>query len=121
MDDVMNRIAKELSDAIAAAVAEDARLEACREKARAAGFELKISLEAVIGFVSRNQPGTLAQVAQVIGEHGGNIDNVHMDRPSQDFTQITIDLGVYDLKHLNAIIEQLRAKPVVSSAERFNG
>jgi (p)ppGpp synthase/HD superfamily hydrolase len=44
-----------------------------------------------------------------------------MDRPSQDFTQITIDLGVYDLKHLNAIIEQLRAKPVVSSAERFNG
>jgi GTP pyrophosphokinase len=70
---------------------------------------------------AKNQPGTLAQVAQVIGEHGGNIDNVHMDRPSQDFTQITIDLGVYDLKHLNAIIEQLRAKPVVSSAERFNG
>jgi guanosine-3',5'-bis(diphosphate) 3'-pyrophosphohydrolase len=70
---------------------------------------------------AKNQPGTLAQVAQVIGEHGGNIDNVHMDRPSQDFTQITIDLGVYDLKHLNAIIEQLRAKPVVSSVERFNG
>ncbi len=70
---------------------------------------------------AKNQPGTLAQVAQVIGEHGGNIDNVHMDRPSQDFTQITIDLGVYDLKHLNAIIEQLRAKPVVSSVERYNG
>ena len=62
MDDVMNRIAKELSDAIAAAVAEDARVEACREKARAAGFELKISLEAVIGFVSRNQPAALARV-----------------------------------------------------------
>ena len=62
MDDVMNRIAKELSDAIAAAVGEDARVEACREKARAAGFELKISLEAVIGFVSRNQPAGLARV-----------------------------------------------------------
>ena len=62
MDDVMNRIAKELSDAIAAAVAEDARVEACREKARAAGFELKISLEAVVGFVSRNPPGALARV-----------------------------------------------------------
>jgi hypothetical protein len=62
MDDVMNRIAKELSDAIAAAVAEDARVEACREKARAAGFELKISLEAVIGFVSRTQPATLARM-----------------------------------------------------------
>lgn len=62
MDDVMNRIAKELSDAIAAAIGEDARVEACKEKARAAGFELKISLEAIIGFVSRNQAGTLARV-----------------------------------------------------------
>jgi len=63
MDDVMNRMAKELSDAIAAAVAEDARVEACREKARAAGFELKVSLEAVIAFMSRNQGGAIARVA----------------------------------------------------------
>src|SRR5207249_3541708 len=49
MDDVVNRMAKELSDAIAAAVAEDTRVEAVRERARAAGFEMKISLEAVIG------------------------------------------------------------------------
>jgi hypothetical protein len=61
MDDVVNRMAKELSDAIAAAVSEDARVEACREKARAAGFELRVSLEAVIGFVSRTQPGALAR------------------------------------------------------------
>ena len=61
MDDVVNRMAKELSDAIAAAVAEDARVEACRERARAAGFEMKVSLEAVIGFVNRTQPGTLAR------------------------------------------------------------
>src|SRR5436190_14181899 len=58
MDDVVNRMAKELSDAIAAAVGDDARVEACREKARAAGFEMRVSLEAVIGFVSRNQPGS---------------------------------------------------------------
>ena len=36
MDDVVNRMAKELSDAIAA-VSEDARVEACREKARRPG------------------------------------------------------------------------------------
>jgi len=59
MDDVVNRMAKELSDAIAAAIAEDARVEACRERARAAGFEMKLSLEAVIGFVNRTQPGAL--------------------------------------------------------------
>jgi len=62
MDDVVNRIARELSDAIAAAVAEDARVEACRERARAAGFEMKVTLEAVIGFVNRPQPGALAKV-----------------------------------------------------------
>jgi hypothetical protein len=61
MDDVVNRMAKELSDAIAAAVAEDARVEACRERARAAGFEMKVSLEAVIGFVSRTQTAALAR------------------------------------------------------------
>src|SRR5262245_22524443 len=63
MDDVVNRMAKELSDAIAAAVGEDARVEACREKARAAGFEMRVSLEAVIGFVSRTQNGTLTRTA----------------------------------------------------------
>jgi hypothetical protein len=57
MDDVVNRLARELSDAIATAVAEDARVEACRERARAAGFELRVSLEAVIGFVNRTNPG----------------------------------------------------------------
>jgi hypothetical protein len=62
MDDVVNRLARELSDAIAAAVADDARIEACRERARAAGFELKVSLEAVIGFVNRSNPGALTKV-----------------------------------------------------------
>lgn len=56
MDDVVNRFARELADAIAAAVAENKQVEACREKARAAGFEMKVTLEAVVGFVNRNQP-----------------------------------------------------------------
>jgi GTP pyrophosphokinase len=68
-----------------------------------------------------NAPGTLAQIAQVISEHGGTIDNVRMARRSPDFTEMTIDIEVYDLKHLTAIIAQLRAKPIVASAERVNG
>jgi hypothetical protein len=65
MDDVVNRFARELADAIAAAVAENPQVEACREKARAAGFEMKVTLEAVVGFVSRSQQQTaaLAKVA----------------------------------------------------------
>lgn len=70
---------------------------------------------------SVNEPGTLAQIAQVIAEHDGNIDNIRMTRRSPDFTDCTIDLEVYDLKHLNAIIAQLRAKKVVAAAERVNG
>ena len=62
MDDVVNRVARELSDAIAAAVSDDPRVEACRERARAAGFELKVSLEAVIGFVNRTTPGSLTKL-----------------------------------------------------------
>jgi hypothetical protein len=61
MDDVVNRFARELADAIAAAVAENPQVEACREKARAAGFEMKVTLEAVVGFVSRNQPAKTGQ------------------------------------------------------------
>ena len=63
MDDVVNRFARELADAIAAAVAENPQVEACREKARAAGFEMKVTLEAVVGFVSRSQSAALAKVA----------------------------------------------------------
>ena len=45
MDDVVNRFAKELADAIAAAVAENAQVEACRAKAREAGFDMRVTLE----------------------------------------------------------------------------
>jgi len=68
-----------------------------------------------------NEPGSLAQVATVIAEHDGNIDNISMHRRSPDFTELTIDLEVYDLKHLSAIIAQLRAKAVVARVERVNG
>ncbi len=63
MDDVVNRFARELADAIAAAVAENMRVEACREKARAAGYEMKVTLEAVVGFVNRSPSTALAKVA----------------------------------------------------------
>jgi hypothetical protein len=60
MDDV-NRFARELADAIAAAVAEHPKVEACRERARAAGFEMKVTLEAVVGFVSRDKAAAATQ------------------------------------------------------------
>ena len=70
---------------------------------------------------SINEPGVLAQIAQVIADHDGNIDNVSMKRKTQDFTQVVIDLSVWDLKHLNAIIAELRGKRTVNKVERVNG
>ena len=70
---------------------------------------------------SLNEPGTLAQITQIIADHDGNIDNIHMTRRSPDFTELTIDLEVYDLQHLTSIIGQLRAKSVVAKVVRVNG
>jgi len=78
-------------------------------------FPARIKLQSI------NEPGSLAQIAQVIADHDGNIDNVNMKRRTQDFTDITIDLTVWDLKHLNAIIAELRAKRVVSRVDRVTG
>jgi hypothetical protein len=65
MDDVTNRLAREMADAIAAAVADDQRVEACRERARAAGYEMRVTLEAVVGFAGRTRPaGSGAQPRQ---------------------------------------------------------
>jgi (p)ppGpp synthase/HD superfamily hydrolase len=67
-----------------------------------------------------NEPGSLAQVTQVIADHDGNIDNIRMTRRAPDFTELEIDLEVYDLKHLNAIISQLKAKKVVAKVDRVS-
>ena len=77
MDDVVNRFARELADAIAAAVAENPQVEACREKARAAGFEMKVTLEAVVGFISRAQSGAPAATGD------------RVDKAAQALTKVT--------------------------------
>jgi hypothetical protein len=51
MDPVMNQMARELADVISAVVAGDTRVEACRDKARAAGYDMRVALDAAITFV----------------------------------------------------------------------
>jgi guanosine-3',5'-bis(diphosphate) 3'-pyrophosphohydrolase len=78
-------------------------------------FPTKIAVTAL------NEPGSLAQIAAVIGEAEGNIENVKMMKRGPDYTEMLIDLEVLDLKHLNEILAGLRAKDVVSSATRVGG
>ena len=66
-----------------------------------------------------NEPGTLAQIAQIIAESDGNISNIRIVKSAPDFSEMVIDIEVWDLKHLTRIIGQLRARSVVSAAVRL--
>jgi len=68
-----------------------------------------------------NEPGALAQVAGVIGENDGNIDSMSLAGKTADYRDMVINLEVWDLKHLNSIISQLKTKSVISAVERVNG
>ena len=68
-----------------------------------------------------NEPGALGAIATVIGEEGANIDHIEFQARSSDFRDIVLDLQVRDLKHLNAVLANLKAKSVVSKVERVNG
>jgi RelA/SpoT family (p)ppGpp synthetase len=69
--------------------------------------------------VIKNQPGSLAVIAGVLGSHGANI--VSMDQTLRDasFHTFQFDLEVHDVQHLMRIIAALRATDVVSTAERL--
>lgn len=73
---------------------------------------------ALISVTTPNRPGALAEIADVIGQAGGNIDNLKMLRRALDFTEMRIGLEVWDLTHLNQIINGLKAKAVVTKVER---
>ena len=71
--------------------------------------------------VIHNEVGALAQLAQAIGENGGNIENLQMSNRAQDFFDIDITVEVHDLRHLNGILQTLRSRPLVSSVHRVTG
>jgi GTP diphosphokinase / guanosine-3',5'-bis(diphosphate) 3'-diphosphatase len=67
-----------------------------------------------------NEPGALGVIATTIGECGANIDNVGVAPKGADFRELLISVEVRDIQHLNAVLTQLRDKPVVSAVERVS-
>jgi guanosine-3',5'-bis(diphosphate) 3'-pyrophosphohydrolase len=69
--------------------------------------------------VIKNEPGSLAVIAGILGRHGANI--VSMEQASRDgsFHTFHLDIEVHDVHHLMRILAALRAADVVSSAERL--
>ncbi|EJF81936.1 RelA/SpoT family protein [Bartonella doshiae] len=68
-----------------------------------------------------NSPGSLAEITQIISANDANIQNLSFIRTAPDFTEITIDLEVWDLKHLNRIFSQLKEAGSVSAVRRVHG
>jgi len=83
--------------------------------------ETKERFPARISVVAINAPGSLAEIAHVIAENDANIHTLSMVRTAPDFTEMLIDLEVWDLKHLNRLLSQLKENSSVSDAKRVNG
>ena len=62
-------------------------------------------------------------MTQVIGESGGNIDELQMTTQAgaKDFFDLEILVEVHDIKHLNEIMKGLQSRPLVSSVRRVEG
>ncbi|HEY7646674.1 MAG TPA: bifunctional (p)ppGpp synthetase/guanosine-3',5'-bis(diphosphate) 3'-pyrophosphohydrolase, partial [Hyphomicrobiales bacterium] len=65
-----------------------------------------------------NEPGSLAKIASVIGDKSGNIDKLQMVGRREDYTDMVIDLEVWDLKHLHDILSGLRGLTAVNAVDR---
>ncbi|HYJ29662.1 MAG TPA: bifunctional (p)ppGpp synthetase/guanosine-3',5'-bis(diphosphate) 3'-pyrophosphohydrolase [Allosphingosinicella sp.] len=69
--------------------------------------------------IIKNEPGSLAAIAGIMGNHGANI--VSMDQTGRDgsFHTFHLDIEVHDVSHLMRILAALRASEFVSTAERL--
>jgi guanosine-3',5'-bis(diphosphate) 3'-pyrophosphohydrolase len=78
-------------------------------------FPARVSVTAI------NAPGTLAEISKIIADNDANIHTLSMARTAPDFTEMIFDLEVWDLKHLNRLLSQLKEDKSVSEVRRVNG
>ncbi len=82
---------------------------------------MKERFPARINVSALNEPGSLAEIAQVIASNEANIHKLAMGNTAPDFTEMVFDLEVWDLKHLNRLISQIKEKTSVSAVRRVYG
>ena len=69
--------------------------------------------------VIKNEPGSLAVIAGILGGHGANIVSMNQFSRDGSFHTFHLDVEVHDVQHLMRILAALRATDVVSTAERL--
>ena len=65
-----------------------------------------------------NEPGTLAELSNLIARNNGNIANLNIVNRTVSYFEILIDVEVKDLKHLTDIIAALKSSKVISYVAR---
>ena len=65
-----------------------------------------------------DEPGVLGEIATTIAQHEGNINNVRFLNQEERYAELTVDIAVRDVKHLNQIINALKSSDVVNAVER---
>lgn len=83
--------------------------------------QMSARFPARIAIIAGNSPGSLAETANIIARNDANIQNLSLVRTAPDFSEMILDLEVWDLKHLNTILSQLRRLTIISQAYRVNG
>ncbi len=84
----------------------------------------KIGLEEYVGrilIIVVNEPGSLGEIASVIGSNKGNIINLKLTSRKKTFFEMLVDVKIKNLKHFTNIIASIRSLNSVSSVNRIKG
>ncbi|GES49962.1 GTP pyrophosphokinase [Rhizobium sp. NBRC 114257] len=66
-----------------------------------------------------NEPGTLAKVAQTVADVDVNIRVLNTVRVAADFTEMALDVEVWDLRQLNQLLVQLKELDCIATVKRL--
>jgi guanosine-3',5'-bis(diphosphate) 3'-pyrophosphohydrolase len=75
-------------------------------------FDSRLNLTVV------NRTGSLSIVAQTIADFDANISNLALTQRDQDFCDLTLDIEVRDVQHVEQLVNALKGSSVVSAATR---
>jgi guanosine-3',5'-bis(diphosphate) 3'-pyrophosphohydrolase len=66
-----------------------------------------------------NEPGTLAKVAQTVAGIDVNIRLLNTVRVAADFTEMMLEVEVWDLRQLNQLLAQMKELDCIATVRRL--
>jgi len=66
-----------------------------------------------------NEPGTLAKVAQTVADIDVNIRVLNTVRVAADFTEMALDVEVWDLRQLKQLLVQPKKLDCIATVKRL--